>query len=219
MFTTDASDPAATLTIAGGNLPEARVGEPLARRMWVKITDGQGEAVPNVSVQWTSDGGPGMLHEGCPWTYNWNGTIATTRTLPDGALMDGEGGAGFAWVRFRPLALGSGTVLASVRGLTSSAAIFTVETTTLLIRLGPDFGLGIRFIPGMPGPVPVGTPVEFRNDLLTARIQSTLVPPGGEPFDSGQLGPGARFSFVPGVAGLWRFVDETSGALGGLMVQ
>jgi hypothetical protein len=53
----------------------------------------------------------------------------------------------------------------------------------------------------------------------TARIVSTLVPPGGRPIDSGILKPGESFEFAPGVPGTWQFTDLISGGSGALIVM
>ena len=72
--------------------------------------------------------------------------------------------------------------------------------------------------------VPVGAVVEwvYANWLdasCKARITSSSVPPGGEPFDSGIIGPGQPFQFVPRVAGTWEYVDAINGGRGTLTAR
>lgn len=43
-------------------------------------------------------------------------------------------------------------------------------------------------------------------------MTSSTTPPGGAPFDSGTLEAGARFQFVPDVAGTWEYFDRILGA-------
>lgn len=218
-FATDASDPGATLTIAEGDHQQGRSDEALPTPLRVKLTDGNGDPVPNVSVSWSTRSVRGSLLDGCPWTSSWDLASTTARTLPDDAF------AGLSSLRFRPreFEVGTTTVSAAVSGVAGSPATFTVDITTMAIALAQDwFMRETRFRGPYVGPwffAPVGATVEFRNDVSAARIRSTSTPPGGEAFDSGQLGQGERFAFVPRVAGTWQFVDEVSGATGELTVQ
>lgn len=58
----------------------------------------------------------------------------------------------------------------------------------------------------------------WMHPACTARIVSTLVPPGGLPIDSGILKPGESFEFTPAVTGTWQFTDLISGGSGALIV-
>ncbi len=198
--------------------------------MWVVVTDGNGAPVPNVSLSWTTPAERGTLLGGCPWTTSWHGASTTLRTLPDDptAWLYGQPGR-HALMTFRPgdFALGATTVTAAVPGADGLTATFAVETTTMVIPLFHGWAGSVYFR----GPllsstftVPLGTTVEFRNDvgssrLKFARIVSTSTPPGGEAFDSGELTTDGRFTFVPRVVGTWLFVDEVSGAAGELVVE
>jgi dipeptidyl aminopeptidase/acylaminoacyl peptidase len=66
--------------------------------------------------------------------------------------------------------------------------------------------------------VRVGGTVEWLNRSLvepyTSHIVSTSHPPGGLPFDSGELGSGDTFSFVPNVEGTWTYMDAVNGLTG-----
>jgi hypothetical protein len=61
--------------------------------------------------------------------------------------------------------------------------------------------------------------MEWVHPACTARVVSTLEPPGGTPFDSGILRPGQPFTFVPNVVGTWEFIDELNGGSGRLTVE
>lgn len=223
MFTADASDPEAIVLVVDGDEQRGKTGEALPNRMWVKVMNGEGDAVPNVSVTWTVRSRVGELAEGCPWTQSWNRRITTVRTLAAGQLVGAEGGEGLAWARFLPHELATDTVSAAVPGVMSAAALFVARTTTAVVALIHDGWLNTFYFRG-PGStpvvtVPLGTTVEFRNDASAARIASTSVPTGGAPFDSGEMDQGERFAFVPQVVGTWEFVDEISGATGRLEVH
>jgi hypothetical protein len=217
-FRTDASDPRALLTIVAGNHYEGKAGETSAydpglplwgsQRFEVRVLDGEGGPVPRVAVRWATTSGDVALY-GCspaglqPVPSTW------TRTRSDG----------IAAADYRLVVPGPSTVAAAVPGVLVSPVTFTVTATGVVVILGhlaaPD--------PSFLGPdgssdltVPVGTPVEWMNGLGTARIVSTAVPPGGTPFDSGDLGQGEWFEFVPDVFGTWEYIDEVSGATGTL---
>ena len=218
-FRTDASDPGALLTIVAGNHHEGKAGETsafdpgstlwAAHRFEVRVLDGQGDPVPHVAVRWAITSGDVALG-GCTPAGLQHRPSTWTRTRSDG----------IAAADYRLVVPGPSMVAAAVPGLLVSPVTFTVTATGVVVILGGDpSGAGTTFF----GPdhssdltVPVGTPVEWMNGLETARIVSTAAPPGGTPFDSGDLGQGQRFEFVPHVAGTWEYIDEVSGAAGTL---
>jgi hypothetical protein len=212
-FTTDASDPGAVLTIVAGNRHEGKAGEFDEwdfgwHRLEVRLVDGQRNPVPHVPVRWVVTSGD-LAMQGCvpglPPVSNW------TRTGSDG----------IADVIFRLVAVGTSTVAAAVPGVLVSPVTFTVTATGVVINLG-DHGSGPTFFGPDFSPdtnVPIGTPVEWMNGFETAQITSTSAPPGGAPFDSGELSQGERFEFVPDVAGTWEYVDQVSGATGTLTAR
>lgn len=73
-------------------------------------------------------------------------------------------------------------------------------------------GPGTEWMEWLTGPLPATCSQD-------ARIVSTREPAGGEPFDSGILGPDDTFEFTPGVAGRWEYVDEISGETGTLTTR
>jgi Tol biopolymer transport system component len=230
-FRVDASDPGASMEIVSGNDQEASAGllfadEPLV----VRVKDGRGAPVPNVSVIWGVPSGDVVLGNACSqtviddwseeeqaFTASW--TFWAARTGPDGT----------AAVEYRPRALGTSEVNARILGhgngdWMTDGVTFTLETTSLVIGLSRDPSDGGA--PTFLGPhltsdagVPVGGVVEFWNGESTARIASTSSPAGAASFDSGPLQRDERFRFVPDVAGTWEFVDEVSGATGTLTAR
>jgi Tol biopolymer transport system component len=229
-FWVDASDPGASMEIVSGNDQEASAGplfadEPLV----VRVKDGRGAPVENVSVIWGVPSGDVVLGNACSQTViDWSEeeqaftalwTFWAARTGPDGT----------AAVEYRPRALGTSEVNARILGhgngdWMTDGVTFTLETTSLIIGLSRDPSDGGA--PTFLGPhltsdagVPVGGVVEFWNRESTARIVSTSSPAGGASFDSGPLQRDERFRFVPDVAGTWEFVDEVSGAKGTLTAR
>lgn len=216
-FMADATDPRAVLSIVSGNNQKGKAGEMLGELLWVRVTDGEGNLVPHVTVTWAVTSGGGRFPGGCT---RGNPATATTRTLPEGVGIGSRSGPGLAWVHFQPTMVGISTVAAAVPGVRVSPVTFTVDATVMVITLtydpgidkiaffGPDFSSDIT--------VPIGATVEWVNDLPMAHITSTSVPAGGASFDSGELSQGERFQFVPEVAGTWEFVDLVSGSTGTL---
>lgn len=199
--------PAAIGPVSGAG-QQSRAGEILPEPLVVRVTDAHHDGIANVTVTWTLEsegGGRGGFREE-------NGTFGESTTVRTNA-------SGLAEVFFRPVDLGAHRILATVdAGQTKLRARFTAHAAGVLIELwqpwnvftGPDGSSDVQAL--------VGSEVELapRND--EARIVSTSTPPGGAAFDSGTLGAGERFLFVPEVAGTWEFRDELYGATGSLTV-
>jgi hypothetical protein len=214
-FTADASDPGAVLSIEAGNHHEGKAGDWDDvtfgwSRLELRVVDGQRNPVTNVPVRWAVTSGDVRIqvcHSGI-LRSNW------TRTGSDG----------IADVIFRMAAFGTSTVAAAVPGVPVSPVTFTVTATGVVILL--DAGWFAAGAPAFVAPdfssdatSPNGVPVEWVSLCEAGRITSTSVPPGGEPFDSGELSQGERFEFVPEVAGTWEYVDQVSGATGTLAAR
>jgi hypothetical protein len=210
-FTTDASDPGATLV----EIVSIWASDP---RIWaynnhntplvIGVMDGQGELVPYVPVNWRVESGTGVLFGGC-WVFD-----PTALTVRTNSAVD-----------FKHKAYGRSTVSAAVPGVQASPFRFELDATRVVVYvqgagfLGPEGSADIA--------VPVGARVEFQVFNPTAQIVSTSTPPGGATFDSGILKDNSDhifnypdapelFGFVPNVAGTWEFVDQVSGATGTL---
>ena len=236
-FTTDASDPGATLTVVSGTPQQGKSGEPLPVVLRARVTDGEGVPVPHVAVTWRIvSGSGGMGAGGCEFART--SQQVTARSRPDEGVWVDPGGEhdmhGVSWVPFVPTRVGRSLVAATLSAppavAGAPAVFFEIDAPSLLITLSFDYWYGFHSFFG-PNPatgfveplgnvaVPVGTTVEWINYLPTARIASTTTPPGGAPFDSGLVDEGARFEFVPGVPGVWEFVDQVSGATGSLTAE
>ena len=210
-FTTDATDPGATLTIVSGDGQERAAAYAMidGEAFVAQVTDGEGNQVSHVPVTWSVASGEGRLVTWFPQCSE----APVTRT--------GNYGDGATFMEFVPTVVGTSTVSAAVAGV--PPVTFTVDATRLVIYFGFDPWLGKSYFAGpkysSDVTVPVGAVVEFRNFNPAARIRSTVTPLDGVSLDSGPLSEGERFQFVPEVAGTWEFVDENSGATGSLTAQ
>jgi hypothetical protein len=231
IFTTDASDPGATLEVVPG------YGDMRERWAWasgyvqpplvVTVKDGQGNPVPHIDVKWRVESGEGLVSGCVPWSPPWAWPGMNVRTRSEASYY-GQGEpipSITSLTPFTPRALGRSTVSASVAGVRGSPVRFELDATVALIhQYGPRF-YGPEPSAASPSDVvvPVGTKVEFKIGPPTAHIVSTSVPPGAVSFDSGVLNQNGRiydpendplFGFVPNVVGTWTFVDQITGATG-----
>jgi hypothetical protein len=211
-FTTDASDPGATLEIAPGYEHSPRIWAWLNhnQKLVIRVKDGQGEDVPYVPVNWRVESGTGELFEGC----RMDPAALTVRTSQS--------------VDFKHKAYGLSTVSAAVPGVQDSPVMFELEATLVVVYVDEKLDEGFLGPEGSSDiVVQVGARVEFLLFNPTAHIVSTSSPPGGASFDSGILQDNSDhvfnypdspelFGFVPNVAGTWEFVDQVSGATGTL---
>jgi len=204
------------ITILGGDNQFATEGAKVAAPLSVRVTDGGNEGLPNVKVYWQITSGKGEL-----------------LTLSDEPLIQGfsvTNTNGVAQVLARFIVRGPNTVAASVTGRPDSQLTFTTLVygpPDVVIRYSPLFDCTDRNDPSMfqPGDVtvPVGAIVHwvYAQGLpqgCRARVTSSSGPPGGESFDSGPIGPGQVFKFVPRVAGRWEYTDTINGGSGTLTV-
>ncbi len=218
-------EPAASeITIHSGDSQVVPLGSMLPKPLAVRVTGSDGRPAPGITIRWTVTTGTGDLRS---WPVAQ--PLIASFTITDAS--------GIARVFFRPRVLGTNTVTAEGRGLAGSPATFTTSATAppdVVIRFGAVFDCYPEPDPNDPsifaGPggssdvtVQVGATVQWEysegmHPTCTARVTSTSVPPGGEPFDSGIISPGQRFLFVPRVAGTWKYVDAVNGGSGTLTV-
>lgn len=215
-FTTDASDPGATLEIRPSldEGPWIWAYQNHNRPLVVSVKDGQGEDVPYVPVSWRVESGAGVLFGGCS---RFDPTALTSRTHVHGWSPDTA-------VDFLPRVYGPSTVSAAIPGVQGSPVTFTMDATRVLMYVGEQGFVGPHFSgygepPSSHVTVPVGASVEFLVSSETAHVVSTSTPPGGEAFDSGMLTKTVlvtepMFGFVPNVPGTWEFVDLVGGTTG-----
>lgn len=187
----------------------------------VRVTDSGNRGVPNVTVYWQVTSGVGELASSLqpePFIQSFTVTNAD----------------GVARVFVQLTVLGTSAVTASVAGLQGPPVTFTTTVTKpvdVVIHFGPMFDCEpndpSRFTVGDTAAsvvtVPLGSKVEWVytewvHPSCQARITSSSVPRGGEPFDSGIMSPGQRFQFVPGVPGTWTYRDALNGGGGTLTV-
>jgi hypothetical protein len=199
-----------TLSIVLGNNVAARLG--------VRVTDEQGRGVRSVRVQWRIVAGAGALI----------GLLQSDQSTASDNL-------GRSKVDFRATAAGETQVEASVPGLVGSPVVFSIDVVRapdVVIRFGPIFdcyGTPVNNDPSIfAGPsgrsdvsVTVGATVEFiyapyLHPSCTARVVSSVEPPGGSRIDSGILAVGGSFRFVALVPGTWTFSDVLNGGSGTL---
>jgi adhesin/invasin len=180
-FTITAVAPAA-VAIVGGDGQTARVSQPLAQPLEVRVTAGDNGPVPALPVAWTVTAGGGSVSAASTAT-NAEGRAGVTLTLGDVA--------------------GPNAVEAAPVGL---APVSFSATGSTPVTVQVDM-LGIAFVaPGGGDDITIllGDTVRWVNrDAVQHTATSTSVPVGGTPFDSGLLSQGQAFSFVPGVRGTW----------------
>lgn len=207
------------IAIVSGDAQEAKAGEWLERPFVARVTDAGGDGVEGQLVGWKITSGEGILGR-----FPAGTPIPVVRTLYTPTDSDGR-----ARAFFRPHAVGSSTVIASVRTsaghMVGSPAVFETDVTVLVIELGYS-SWDCWDSPAFFGPgsdcdnvrVPVATTIEWVNRLSgRASITSVSTPMGGESFDSGVLLNGDRFEFVPRVPGTWEYRDRVSRVTGTLM--
>jgi hypothetical protein len=136
--------------------------------------------------------------------------------------------AGVTSAFFLPSAVGRIHVSATVPGMPTVAVIFEVramEHVDAMFRMGHMFDCGdpemdpTQFTSSGGGAdviVSLGAKVAFEYDSSNyegcqARVVSTSMPEGAEPFDGGVLLPGQRATFIASVTGTWVFTDAHDG--------
>lgn len=217
-FVMDAEDPGASIEIVSGDGQIGKANEQLAEPLVVRVTNGRGEPVERVDLDWLT---------GPTWGDMGGGSLRSSGLV-----------AGLDSVHMTPQAAGTVWADALLPGDASRRVHFEAQATDFVIWLeaweGFVDGWGYVNFNWFTGnvfhedcwttcyaitQVPVGTPLEWAlRGVPEGHIVSTSVPDGGASFDSGVLSGEARFSFVPTVTGKWTYIDELSGAVGWLIV-
>lgn len=213
--------PDLTMVPISGDGQLGKVGEELPEPLEVRVTDAGGEPLSGIEVVWSVDPDLGRLD-----TVTSDGFV-----VAGSAIYDSTGSEGMSRATFRPSALGTLSVTARVPGARGSSVVFTTDVELVVIHFFAGLFDGFYFWTSLTGwdfeenfVVPVGTPIEWRvssslSGETMARIRSIDAPGDGSAFDSGELGVGERFQFVPSVAGSWDFVEEESGTQGTLTAR
>ena len=184
-FTANAVTPSA-VAVAAGNNQMARVDQPLASPVEVRVTAGDGGPVPGATVSWSVTSG--------------SGSPSSMSTV-----TDDDGRTSVSWT------LGSNTggnsITASAGSVESTASANGTQPVTVTVNMQ-----GIAFVaPGGGDDVTImlGDTVRWVNlDAVNHTATSTAVPTGGDGFGSGQFGNGGEFSFVANVRGMWTYFCE-----------
>jgi hypothetical protein len=207
------------IAVVSGNNQEARDGSRLGAPLTVRVTRSGSAAASGVEVRWDVARGSGEFHR-VPDDQRVSPAISTT---------DADG---IARIYFFPTVLGQSEVVASAAAVTPAAARFFVnDRPRFEIVFGPLFDctpfndpsrFSLNNSSEMIAQVDVPVSVGYFRGLAaecTARVKTTSVPDGGEPFDTGVLHPGETFVFTPHVAGTWEFTDVINGGSGFLIVR
>lgn len=206
------------LDVNGLQTQTAVFGNNVTAPLGVRVTDAQGRGVQSVRVQWRVVAGAGTLI----------GLLQSDQSTATDNL-------GRSTVDVLATSIGEIQVEASVPGLVGSPVVFSIDVVRppdVVIRFGPIFdcyGTPANNDPSVfAGPsgrndvsVIVGATVEFiyapyLPPSCTARVVSSVEPPGGDRIDSGILGTGGSFRFVARVPGTWTFSDVLNGGSGTL---
>lgn len=180
--------PSEILLVSGDN-QNGKTLEQLSSPFVVQVVDQEEVGVSGVTVTWEVTG---------------DGSLSTASTE-----TDAQGQASVSLTL--GAALGDNTVTAVVAGLTGSPVTFNARTTVLVIEM-----VGTAFVDPNGGTngnsvamVAVGDTIEWVNrDAIQHTATSNAVPAGGAAFDSGLLGTGDTFRFVPDVAGTWEYLCQ-----------
>ena len=185
-FTAVAVTPSA-IGITGGNNQTARLSQPLAAELEVRVSAGDGGAVPGAAVTWMVTGGSGSV------------SASSTTT-------DSDGRASVGWTL--GAAVGGNTADASAgSGVTASFAADGTQPVSVTVNMQ-----GIAFVaPGGGDDITImlgDTVVWVNQDAVQHTATSNSVPGGGMSFDSGLLSQGQSFTFVPNARGEWVYFCE-----------
>jgi plastocyanin len=184
-FTANAVTPSAVAVTVGDN-QMARVNQPLASPVEVRVTASDGGSVPGASVSWSVASGSGSLS-----------SMAT--------VTDEDGRTAVSWTLGPNV--GANSVTASAGGIDATANANGTQPVTVTVNMQ-----GIAFVaPGGGDDVTImlGDTVRWVNlDAVNHTATSTAVPTGGDSFASGTFGNGGEFSFVANVRGVWTYFCE-----------
>ncbi len=172
------------MTLAAGDGQSARISQPLAQSLAVRVTAADGGVVPAATVNWEVTAGGGTL-SAMSTTANASGRASVDLTLGSGVGMN--------------------SVTATLDAAPGPSVTFDATGTTpvsVTVTL-----LNIAFnAPGGGDDVAImlGDTVRWVNgESVSHTATSNSVPAGGSAFDSGTLNLNDTFFFVPDVRSTW----------------
>jgi len=207
------------VAVVSGNNQEVHDGFRLSSPLAVRITGAGGSPASGIEVAWRVTFGSGEFHS-FPNDQPVSAAVAIT---------DADG---VARIYFLPTVLGQSVITATAEAVTSAPATFiATDRPRFEISFGPIFDCtpfndpslfslnnSATMVSQVNVPVSIGY-YSWLDNSCTARVKTTAVPDGGEPFDTGILHPGETFLFTPRVAGSWEFTDVINGGTGLLIVR
>ncbi len=172
-----------SVTASAGDNQMARIDQPLANELEVTVRASDNGLVPGASVSWQVTLNDGSLSSANS-TTDEDGKAVNSLTLGS--------------------TLGGNTVQASAgTGINADLNANGTQPTTVIVNMQ-----NIAFVSD-DITIQLGDTVTWNNlDVVAHTATSTSVPAGGTPFDSGTLGNGGSFSFVPNTRGEWIYLCE-----------
>ena len=185
-FTATGAVPSA-MTLAAGDGQSARISQPLAQSLAVRVTAADGGVVPAATVNWEVTAGGGTLSPAMSTIANASGRASVDLKLGSGVGMN--------------------SVTATLDGAPGPPPSVTFDATgTTPVSVTVSL-MNIAFnAPGGGDDVAImlGDTVRWVNDeSISHTATSNSVPAGGSAFDSGTLNLNDTFFFVPDVRGTW----------------
>ena len=182
VFSGTAVVPSAIAATAGDN-QSARINQPVANTLEVTVRASDNGLVPGATVSWQVTANDGSLSSANS-TTNEDGEAINSLTLGStvgGNTVQASAGTG-------------GNVDLTANG---------TQPVTVVVNMQ-----NIAFVSDNIT-IQLGDTVTWNNlDVIAHTATSTSVPAGGTPFDSGTLGNGGSFSFVPNTRGEWIYLCE-----------
>jgi plastocyanin len=186
VFSEVAVEPSSIAATDGDN-QMARIDQPLANPLEVTVRASDNGPVPGATVDWQVTANDGTLSTASS-TTDANGEATTMLTL--GSTLGGNTVQASAGTGIDTNLNANGTQPVSV----------TVDMQNIAFN-APGGGDDVTIM--------LGDTVTWNNlDAVNHTATSNSVPTGGSGFDSGTMGNGATFSFVPNTRGEWIYLCE-----------
>ena len=175
------------MTLAAGDGQSARISQPLAQSLEVRVTAADGGVVPAATVNWAVTAGGGTLSPAMSTTANASGRASVDLKLGSGVGMNSVTATLGAAPGPPP------SVTFDATGTTPVSVTVRLFNTAFNAPLGGDDVV-----------IMLGDTVRWVNEQnLSHTATSNSVPAGGSAFDSPTLNLNDTFFFVPDVRGTW----------------